>query len=75
MLKLLTHRQKKMIWILRRKEAELRVISSHLSRLSFDIFGELQTKPVTEMTETLIRNAINKVNRLSIKKVSASILQ
>ena len=62
-----THRQK-MIWTLRRKEAEFRVMSSHLSRLSFDIFGELQTEPVTDMTAILIRNATNKANPLSIKK-------
>lgn len=59
---------KKVIQTLRRKEAELSVILLHLSRLSFDIFDELQTEPVTEMTATLIRNATNKANPLSIKK-------
>ena len=57
-----------MILTLRRKEAELRLRLLHRSKFSFERLSAEQTVPDMETTATLIKNATNNVNLLSIKK-------
>eukprot|EP01018_Ginkgo_biloba_P031186 Gb_39423 [translate_table: standard] len=50
-----------------RKEALLRSKSSQLLLSSATKFGELQTAPLTEITDMLIKNATLKANALSMR--------
>lgn len=52
----------------RRKEAELRVRSLHLSTSVVERFSLEQTVPETDMIDTLIKNATASANPLSIRK-------